>query len=187
LSKSEIEEKKMLKACLQGNVIAQRQLYNKYAATMYGICLRYTKIKHEAADLLQDGMFTVFKDLNSYKYNGSLEGWIRKVIVNTNLQHLRKKRINFDYEYDIGDIQQKDDSYLEIYRKFEREALINLVRKLPEGCQVIFNLYVIEELTHKEIAEQLSISIGTSKSQLSKARRLLKEQLSKIQEKESYL
>ncbi len=153
---------------------------------MYGVCLRYMKSTQDAEDMLQEAMFIVFKDLHTYKEEGSLEGWIRRIVVNTNLQFIRKKRMKYDWNTDVSEISQEDNSYLDVFRKFENEDLLNLINLIPEGCQLIFNLFVIEEFTHKEIAEKLSISVGTSKSQLSKARRILKEILSKEKEKGAY-
>ena len=144
-----------------------------------GVCLRYAKTWEEAEDLLQEGFLKVFMDLKQFKGNGSFEGWIRKVIVNVALQHLRRKKeiFNTSTRITFENIPEESNEYEEIILQFSKEEMLRKLKQLPEGCQVIFNLYVMEELSHKEIAEKLDISVGTSKSQLSKARTLLKKSL----------
>ena len=173
-------EKQLIEACLKDDLRAQKMLYHRYARKMMGVCLRYAKSWEEAEDLLQEGFFKVFVDLKQYHGNGSFEGWIRKVIVNTALQHIRKRKEIYFSNVRIENVEEADFSYQEIFHQLEKEELLKVLKKLPEGCQVIFNLYALEGFTHKEIGEKLEISIGTSKSQLSKARTLLKESFRKL-------
>ena len=174
------KEKKIVRACLKGDIGAQRQFYNLFAEKMMGLCLRYTKTTEEAEDLLQEGFLQVFLDLKNYRGEGSLEGWVRKVILNKALQYVRKKKRVFFSAFDERLLDDEAHSYQETFADFTQRDFLIYLQQLPEGCQVIFNLYVIEELTHKEIAKKLGISIGTSKSQLSKARMLLKRAIKKM-------
>lgn len=175
------DEKAMLKACLKGDLKAQRCFYNRFANKMMGVCWRFAKSREEAEDLLQEGFFKVFCDLPRYRGEGSLEGWVRQVIVNVALQHVRKRKLLFQSvsENDLGNLQDK--SHEQLFQQFEVADLLKMLHILPEGCRVIFNLFVLEGFSHKEIAEELKITTGTSKSQLAKARMLLKEQVKKIQ------
>lgn len=173
------DEKELVKACLKGEIKAQKCFYDRFASKMMGVVWRYAKSKEEAEDLLQEGFFKVFCDLPQFRGEGSLEGWVRQVIVNTALQHVRKKKLVFQPDWDFEKSNLSDRSHEQILQQFEIESLLEMLQYLPEGCRVIFNLNVIEGYSHKEIANQLGISIGTSKSQLSKARNLLKEQMNR--------
>lgn len=146
---------------------------------MFGVCLGYASCRDQAKDVLQDGFIKVFYSLKSYNNNGSLEGWVRKIIVNTAIDYYRKSIKDFNNV----DIEQAEDVNIEtsILEKIYAEELLNLIHKLPEGARIIFNLYSIEGYSHSEISELLHISQGTSKSQFSRARLLLKEMI-----KESY-
>lgn len=172
-----LNEKILIQKCLKGELLAQKELYHRFSKKMMGVCLRYVKTWEEAEDLLQEGFLMVFKDLIQYNGMGSFEGWVRKVIVNVALQHLRKKKeiFNVNTRVEIDDLKDEAFGSAEILEGFDGEELLHKLQKLPEGCQVIFNLYVFEELSHKEISQKLNISVGTSKSQLSKARMLLKK------------
>ena len=167
-------EKELVKACLKGDINSQKCLYNRFASKMMGVCWRYAKTRSEAEDLLQDGFMRVFMDLDQFKGKGSLEGWIRQVIVNVALQHLRKRKLVFAPMLEIERKSMVDNSYEQMFLNFEVQEILKMMNILPPGARVIFNLYVFEELTHKEIAEKLNITVSTSKSQLFKARNLLK-------------
>ena len=164
----------LVKDCLKGDINSQKRFYLRFAPKMLGVCRRYSNSKHDAEDVLQEGFIKVFMALGQFKGNGSLEGWVRKVIVNVALQHLRKKKLKYAPLKDVEAIYISDHSHEQIFQRFEVRDLLGMMNMLPSGAKVIFNLYVFEELTHKEIAEKLNITIGTSKSQLFKARNLLK-------------
>jgi len=168
-------EKQLVRACLDGQQDAQQVLYGKYKAKMFGICLCYAKSREDAEDMLLDGFMKVFRDLGQFQFNGSLEGWIRKAMVNTALMHLRKKhRFNFQTtgnELLIEQVTVEPDTWQNI----RVEAIIQLIQQLPIGYQTIFNLYAIEGFSHKEIGEQLDIKESTSRSQYTRARRALQE------------
>jgi len=178
--------KKIIRQCKQYNKKAQAYIFEKYAYNLLGICLRYIKDRAKAEDVMQDAFVTIFSKINQYKGTGSFEGWIKRITLNTALIQLRKdkKEIvsdNFDYiEADENKSKQNEDlnpsdmqSVIE-HAKFQQCEIIEIMNELPEGFKTVFNLYVIEGMMHKEIAEELEISIGTSKSQLLRARTKLK-------------
>lgn len=177
--KNLIDEKALVKACLEGEIKAQRCFYECFASKMMGVCWRFAKSREEAEDLLQEGFFKVFCDLSQFRGEGSLEGWVRQVIVNVALQHVRKRKIIFQTNLEIEELSLEDRSHEQMFQQFEIQDLLKMLHKLSEGCRVIFNLYVLEGFTHKEIAEQLNITTGTSKSQLAKSRALLKKEIEK--------
>ncbi len=159
-------DEQLVEAILLQNASAQRLLYDRYARKMFGVCLRYSRGREEAEDLLQEGFIKVFQKLSSFKGEGALEGWIRRVMINTALDYIRQQKLSWT---DIDSIQEPGE-YPEIMDKMGSAALLNLIQKLPAGFRTIFNLYAIEGYNHKEIGEMLNISEGTSKSQYSRAR-----------------
>ncbi|MBL7923776.1 MAG: RNA polymerase sigma factor [Bacteroidia bacterium] len=159
-------DEQLVEAILRQDASAQRLLYDRYARRMFGVCLRYAKGREEAEDLLQEGFIKVFQKISSFKAQGSLEGWIRRVMVNTALDYLRQQKLVWTELDEIND-PGEDPSIGE--QLGAREILV-LVQKLPAGFRTIFNLYAIEGFSHREIAGMLDISEGTSKSQYSRAR-----------------
>ena len=146
---------------------------------MFRVCLRYGKDRAEAEDMLQDGFIKVFTDLHQYKSSGALGGWIRKVIVNVALMHIRKKRVLFSVT-EISDLSNELRTDENIFAEINAKALTKIIQQLPDGYRTVFNLYAIEGFSHKEIGEKLKISVGTSKSQLSKAKAMLRMMIEKI-------
>lgn len=169
---------KLIRGCMKGDRQAQNQLYQTYKANLFGVCLRYGSSREEAEDMLQEGFIKIFSDLYQYQPIGPLGAWMRKVVVNVALQHIRKNkkfRI-FDHHEEIIAAYEPD---FEIFKNNREEAILKIVQQLPDGYRIIFNLYVIEEFSHNEIAEKLGISISTSKSQYSRARAALRSMLEK--------
>lgn len=145
---------------------------------MYSICLSYAKDRSGAQDILQDGFVKIFEKIKTYQSEGSLEGWIRRIITNTAVDHYRKKStLNKFIEFDPEPTDQKGHGTSD---SLHAEEILEQVRKLPDGAQVIFNLYAVEGFSHKEIAEKLQISEGTSKSQVNRARSLLQKMLNDL-------
>lgn len=169
-------EEHILIGCRKGKSKAQKKLYDLYSAQMFGVCLRYAKNTADAEDILQDGFVKVFKNIDKYDGSGPLAGWIYRVMVNTALNHLRSKnKMRFvEYDNNIADKHHEDD-YIE--PSFSKQEIMKAVQKLPYGYRTVFNMYVIDGYKHKEIAEMLDISINTSKTQLARARNMLKEEL----------
>ena len=174
-----LSDEMLVSGCLKGENKAQRALYEKYKVPLFRVCLRYAKDRAEAEDMLQDGFIKIFTDLHQFRFQGPLGAWMRRVIVNIALQHIRKnKRLQMNETVDsIADEYQTDAS---VFSKMNMKALTKLIQKLPDGYRVVFNMYVIEGYSHKEIAERLNIQVNTSKSQLSKAKATLRKMLEKI-------
>ncbi|RLD40145.1 MAG: RNA polymerase subunit sigma-70 [Bacteroidetes bacterium] len=173
-----IETEKLLKACKKGSYKARSKVYKIYAPMLLGICLRYTKNKSEAEDVLHEGFIKIYTKIDQAG-RGSFEGWMKKIIMNEALQFLRNRNISFKrhekYELDyISDLASTDDVSFE---GISTKTILDFIQKLPEGYRLIFNLYVFEEYSHKQIAELLNISEGTSKSQYSRAKSKLKKSI----------
>jgi RNA polymerase sigma-70 factor (ECF subfamily) len=168
----------IIEGCLKEMRSAQQKLYKQYAGLMYGICLRYTGNKADAEDVLQDGFVKIFVNIKSFRNEGSFEGWMKRIMVNTSLCFLRQKSKNqfIVQQKEIPDILEDIDIEYDI----EPQRLMKMVLALPEGSRMVFNLFAIEEYSHKEIGEMLGISEGTSKSQLSRARKMLAFQIEKF-------
>lgn len=154
---------------------AQAILYQYFSKKMFAVCMRYAHTTLEAEDILQNGFVKIFTKHESYTGNGSLEGWIKRIIVNTAIETYRKNAVSF-----TESIDENHTLHLESNIGTDQSSykdLLNLVQQLPIGYRTIFNLYAIEGYTHKEIAEMLNISEGNSKSQLSRARQWLQQKL----------
>jgi RNA polymerase sigma-70 factor (ECF subfamily) len=163
---------RLVKDCIREIPAAQKQLYDHFAESMMGVCYRYTKSVADAEDVLQDGFVKVFKHLNQYKQQGELGGWIRRIMVTTSLNFLKKKsRDRHEFSFENENLHPVIDDNPEL--KLTGKELANLIRQLPVGYQTIFNLYAIEGFTHVEIGAMLGINEGTSRSQYSRPRNLL--------------
>jgi len=174
-----LTESELVQHCISGDRLCQELLYKKFASKMFGVCLGYVNSRDEAKDVLQDGFVKIFASLKNYKGVGSLEGWVRRIIVNTAIDYYRRalKDIkNVDVEK-ANNIVEMEESVLE---RMHAKEVLDLIHKLPEGARMIFNLYVVEGYNHSEIAGMLNISEGTSKSQFSRARSLLQGWINKF-------
>jgi RNA polymerase sigma-70 factor (ECF subfamily) len=165
----------IIKGCLQNSAAMQKMLYDKYAAKMYGIALRYAHDPEDAKDILQDGFVKVFQNLSKFKGSGAFEGWMRRIFVNTAIEHYRKK--NNTYEIQESHEEQINDREITALDKLAAVEILNMVKSLPNGYRTVFNLFAIEGYSHKEIADLLNISEGTSKSQYARAKALLQEKI----------
>ena len=163
---------KLVKDCIREVPAAQRQLYDHFAGAMLGVCYRYTKAMDDAEDVLQDGFVKVFKNLHQYKYEGELGAWIRRIMVTTALNYLKKNsRYNYEFSFDDENLHPVLNDNPEI--KITGKELADLIRQLPVGYQTIFNLHAVEGFSHVEIGRMLGINEGTSRSQYARARALL--------------
>ncbi|GAA5027142.1 DNA-directed RNA polymerase sigma-70 factor [Marivirga lumbricoides] len=166
----------LIKGCQKGDRKSQYQLYQQFASGMMVVAMRYSKSTQEAEDILQEGFIKVFQYIKNFREESSLGYWIKRIIINTALNHQRNKL----YLYPMVDVDDMKDGLGSVsVENMAVEELMELVQSLPTGCQVIFNLYAVEGYQHKEIAKMLSISEGTSKSQYSRARKLLIDYLEK--------
>lgn len=147
---------------------------------MFALCLRYCRNRDEAQDVLQDGFVTVFRNIDKFRRDGSLEGWVRRIMVNTALMHIRSKKKELDFS-DVDDLSGRyhPESHFDTASAVNAKELEKMLGLLPEGYRLVFNLFAVEGYSHKEISEMLGISEGTSKSQLSKSRVFLQELLRK--------
>ena len=190
-SETLIDEELLIRQCLSGHALAQKQLYERFAPKMFGVCLRYAVDHSMAEDFLQEGFIRVFLKLDSYGAKGSLEGWMRRIMVNTALEKLRKKDIlrnSLDIEA-AGQqhmvLNSESAEYVVTENIIERdteeiypaEMLYQAIKEMPMGFRTVFNLFAIEEYSHKEIGAMLGISEGTSKSQYARARTWLQKRL----------
>lgn len=172
-----MSEKELIQKCLKNDRNAQNFLYEKHCTPMFGVCRRYMKDDAEAESCMISGFIKVFKNLNQYKHNGSFEGWIRKIMVNECLMELRKRR---NFNISIETVSHKLIEEFTIDQELHQKDIIQLLDYLPAGYRTVFNLFVIEQYSHEEIADKLGISINTSKSQLVKARTRLKQYIQQL-------
>ena len=174
------EIKDIIEGCVRGEKRSQDLLYRKFASLLYGICLRYAKNKMEAEDVLQEVYVKIYNNISSYHHDGSFEGWLRRIAVNTSITYYRKN-LKHAFQEDIDDVvRHKNDPLQFDDLEFTQEELMNCIGKLPTGYKTVFNLYVIEGFMHKEIADMLNIDVNTSKSQLSRAKSHLQKELAEI-------
>lgn len=165
----------LIKGCIEGDSRMQEELYKKFAPKMYAVCLRYAGNNDDAQDLLQEGFIKVFRNLTKFRHEGSFEGWMRRVFVNTSIEQYRRKvHLNSISEQEERIIE---DSSVSVLDQLAERDIVQLVRELSPGYRAVFNLYVIEGYSHKEIADMLQISEGTSKSQLARAKSILQKKV----------
>lgn len=164
----------LIKKCINQDAKAQSQLYKQYASKLFSLCLKYSKNYAEAEDNLHDAFITVFSKIDQYKNKGSFEGWLKRIAINTSLQRYRENVGVFDIvnEGNIEDVTVDiNDENLNI------DFLLKIIQELPDRYRLVFNLYVLDGYSHVEISELINISAGTSKSNLARARMILKEKI----------
>lgn len=176
-----IADEHIVEGCKAGKRKAYSMLYKKYASVMLGLCLRYCQNLQEAEDVLQEGFIKVFHNISRFRSEGSFEGWIRRIMVNAAIDHYKKNLKNYFHqdldaiEEKVGDDAGEEDNYRDL--EIPADQLMNMIQELPDGYRIVFNLFVIEGYSHKEIAEELNVTENTSKTQLLKARRALREKV----------
>ena len=167
--------------CKKRDIKSQSEIYHLYAGKLFALCLKYSKTRQSAEDNLQDAFITIFDKIEQYKFKGSFEGWMKRIVINTSLQTYREKNVlnlveeNYPDEVEI-EINEEDLSL---------DFLLKIIRELPERYRMVFNLYVLDGYSHKEISSMLNIAVGTSKSNLSRARLILKEKIEEDQQKQT--
>ncbi|HQV59216.1 MAG TPA: RNA polymerase sigma factor [Chitinophagaceae bacterium] len=168
-----ISENDLINGCMEDNRRMQEEMYRRFSPRMYAVCLRYAGNAEEAEDILQEGFIKVFKKLDSFRREGSFEGWVRRIFVNTAIEHFRRKR----YLMPVTEKEENiiEGKYTSVLDELGAKDIMALIQKLSPGYRTVFNMYVVEGYTHKEIAEMLGISEGTSKSQLSRAKVILQD------------
>jgi RNA polymerase sigma factor (sigma-70 family) len=171
-----ISESDLIKGCIAGDRRMQEELYSRFSPKMYAVCLRYANNADDAQDLLQEGFIKVYRNLHRFRAEGSFEGWIRRVFVNTSIEHFRKKSTRLSMVTDKEENTIEDHDITAIHKLAEKD-IINIIQELSPGYRTVFNLYVVEGYSHKEIGELLGISEGTSKSQLARAKGVLQKKI----------
>jgi len=166
-------ESDLIKGCIEGDPEMQKLLYDRFSSKMYGVCLRYAENTEDANDVMQEGFIKVYKSLSKFRAEGSFEGWIRRIFVNTSIEHYRKK-VKL---YNVTEVQENtvEDNELDALDSLATKDILNIVNELSPGYKQVFNMHVVEGYSHKEIAELLGITEGTSKSQLARAKGVLKK------------
>jgi len=164
---------KLILDCQKNNIMAQEQLYKLFASKLFTVCLKYSRNRDDAQDNLQDGFILIFQKIGQYQFKGSFEGWAKRVMVNNVLQKYRSESVLELVNENISDdteLDLDDDS-------ISMDYLVKIIQELPDRYRLVFNLYVMDGYSHKEIAEMLNITDGTSKSNLARARMILKEKI----------
>jgi RNA polymerase sigma factor (sigma-70 family) len=174
-----LTERELIEGCVRGDSHCQLEVFRLYAGKMLSVCKRYARHEAEAEDMLQDAFVKVFEHMERFEFKGSFEGWVRRIVVNTALKafqrsSFQKERIGIEVHEDVP-IEPEALSHL------QEEELLRMIAQLPDGYRVVFNLYVIEGYSHKEIAEMLNIGESTSRSQLVKARKILQDRILRFQ------
>jgi RNA polymerase sigma-70 factor (ECF subfamily) len=167
-------ESDLIKGCLLNDRKSQKQLYDTYSGKMYALSLRYMGNSEDAQDVLQEGFIKIYNNLDRFRSEGSFEGWIRRIFVNTAIEHLRRKKLEFQLPASAEFIEFQAVGAAE---RLNEKELLGIVQKLSPGYRTVLNLFIVEGYSHKEISELLNISEGTSKSQLARARIILQERI----------
>ena len=168
-------EAQIIQGCMAGDRKFQQALYNHFSGKMFSVCLRYANEYNSAQDLLQEGFVKVFKNIDKFRSEGAFEGWVRRIFVNTAIEHYRK-HVNLYalHDSEVNYYETYEDNALETLKHAD---ILKMIQTLSDGYRTVFNLYVIEGFSHKEIGEMMNISEGTSKSQLARARYLLQKMI----------
>jgi RNA polymerase sigma factor (sigma-70 family) len=181
---SMLSEKELIDGCARGNRAMQKALYERYCPKMMVICLRYARSTQEAEDVLQEGFIKVFAGIKSFRAESKLGTWITRIMINTALNSQRQKLYLFPM-VDVTDAALHEDENISL-SSFHLSELVSMIQTLPDGCRIVFNLFAIEGYNHKEISDLLKISEGTSKSQYSRAKILLRNKLAERKEYEKF-
>lgn len=166
----------IIKQTQKGKKKAFTQLYNIYAKQLFPLCLRYSRTREEAEDNLQEAFITVFKKIKSYKFEGSFDGWIKRLFVNQCLGEIRKPNIIVNEEIYNEAAEDDEDEIISI----EANSIIELIQELPTQYRIVFNMYILDSYSHQDISKELSISVGTSKSNLSRAKQILRKKIKEL-------
>jgi RNA polymerase sigma factor (sigma-70 family) len=174
-----MKEEDLIKGCVSEDRECQVELYNRFASKMMAVCMRYAGSRMEAEDVLQDGFIKVFDNISKFKMEGSLEGWVRRIMVNTSINKIRANKMKFE---EIGEnVTDFDHHDKTIVEKMSEQDILKLVSEMPKGYRYVFNMYAIEGYSHKEIAGQLGIEEASSRSQYAKAKKYLQQQIIQLE------
>ena len=173
-----LTDEQLIEGCIRKDAHCQKAVFDLYAGRMMGVSQRYARNKSDAEDILQEAFIKVFEKIVQFRHEGSFEGWIRKIVVNTALKKYTLLRYTAEkYNQDVSEYEELDSNDVSAYAHLSEKDLLKLINELPDGYRLVFNLYVIEGYKHEEIANMLNINPGTSRSQLAKARTMLQKQI----------
>ncbi len=179
--KAPMSLKKLITKCKKGDLIAQSEVYHLFSGKLFPICLKYSRTYQEAEDNLQEAFITIFRKIGQFQHKGSFEGWMKRVVINTVLQTYRQKNVlNLVEENYPEEVEVEIDE-----NEISLEYLLKIIQELPERYRMVFNLYVLDGYSHREIADLLGIAEGTSKSNLSRARLILKDKIELSQQQKN--
>jgi len=178
MSESEVNEKQLISDCLRGDRNAQKKLYEHFSGKLMGVCMRYCKDRETAKDLLHDGFLKIFTHLDSFEGKGSFEGWMRRIMVNTALEYLRKQTEE-GYSRDIEEAFTLTNGDYSVLEKMQADELIKMIQRLPDAYRTTFNLFVIEGYSHREISVAMNITESSSRVYLTRAKQFLQNMLAK--------
>jgi RNA polymerase sigma factor (sigma-70 family) len=167
-----LSENQLIENCIRGNRASQKDLYNLFAPKMFAVCIRYAKSQMDAEDILQEGFVKLFNNLSRFRGEGSFEGWVRRIFVNTAIEHIRRKNINTSVSEGIENSVK--DTYKNALDNLYEKDILSTAKNLSDGYRTVFTMYAVEGYSHKEIAKHLGITESTSKSQFSRAKALLR-------------
>ena len=176
----------LIRGCKEGNTKAFDEIYTRYSSSMFGVCLRYARDREEAQDLLQEGFIKVYERIGQYSGEGSFEGWMRRLFVNLALDTYKKKKRESEQVLAFASEMEPEDGE-DPWPDVSEKELVEMIRELPDGYRMVFNLFAVEGFSHKQIAAQLGISESTSKTQFFKARKQLRQQVEALVRKTSDL
>ena len=179
-------EQHIIEGCLKNNRKAQKMLYDKYASKFLGMCMRYAKDRLEAEDILQEGFLKIFGRIGQFSGLGSFEGWMKRIIVNTAITNYRQNLKHY-YKQHIDEVNETDFDAPFSDSEYSLEELLKVIQALPPGYRMVFNMFAIEGYQHKEIAEMMGIDVTTSKSQYSRAKKLLREKLAVLKKEKQVI
>jgi len=173
-----LDQNELITGCINGDTNCQKELFRLYSGKLLSVCIRYTRHRMEAEDILQDAFIKIFQNLQKFEGKGSFEGWMRRITVNTALKNYKKS----SYQKESIGLEDYQEGALDpdVLASLGEEEILNVIAELPKGYRIVFNLYVIEGFSHREIAQQLGIQESTSRSQLVKARNMLKTKITQL-------
>lgn len=174
-----MKEEDLIIGCVREDKNCQKELYKRFAGKMMVVCLRYANNRMEAEDMLQDGFIKIFDNIGKFKMEGSLEGWVRRIMVNTAINKIRANKVRFEEISDDKESFQDQDK--NVIDRMSEQDILNLINKMPQGYRYVFNMYAIEGFSHKEIATSLGIEEASSRSQYAKAKKYLQNQIIQLE------
>ncbi len=174
-----MKEEDLIIGCVREDRNCQKELYKRFAGKMMVVCLRYANNRMEAEDMLQDGFIKIFDNIGKFKMEGSLEGWVRRIMVNTAINKIRANKVRFEEISDVSENFQDHDK--NVIDRMSEQDILDLINKMPQGYKYVFNMYAIEGFSHKEIADSLGIEEASSRSQYAKAKKYLQYQIIKLE------